>query len=233
MGFPPDPRRPALDAMLITDEDAWLAYPAARAFYDRQWLATQLGFVNGPAGTKPEKAGRYFVKPVRNLLGMGIGAKAVEYSPGGAFEVAAGCFWSECFTGEHLSIDYRRNRRARRWAPVCCVKGEFDGTLPLCWVIQPRWRRLPVLPALFEKIGGLCDAARLNVEFIGGKVIECHLRPGLGDWRGSPAGATRAMPVWEGQRVPAGMVPNEEDCGGLMSMRRLGFVFSVERSAPC
>ena len=153
----------------MTDEDAWVAYPAARAFYDRQWLAAQLGYVHGPSGTHPEKPGRYFVKPVHNLLGMGIGAAPVPYAPGGPFEVPPGYFWSAC----------------------------------------------------------------LNVEFIGGKVIECHLRSGLGDWRGSPAGATRAMPVWEGQRVPAGMVPSEENCGGLMPIRRLGFVYSADRRPPC
>ena len=218
--------------VLLTDEDAWLAYPAARAFYDRQWLAAHLGYAHGPAGTKPGKCGRYFVKPVYNLLGMGIGAAPIHYSPGGPFEVPTGCFWSECFAGEHLSIDYRWNPHARRWVPLCCVKGEFEGMLPVCWIIQPRRRRLPVLPALFARIGGLCDTSRLNVEFIGGKVIECHLRPGLGDWRGSPAGATRAMPVWEGQRVPAGMVPNEEDCGGLMPIRRLGFVYSSGGNPP-
>ena len=146
MGFHPTHRRKTLSSRVpITDEDAWVAYPAARAFYDRQWLAAQLGYVHGPAGTRPDKPGRYFIKPVRNLLGMGIGAAPVHYSPGIPFGVPPDYFWSECFTGEHLSIDYRWNRRARRWDPLCSVKGEFDGMLPLCWTIQPGRRLLPVL----------------------------------------------------------------------------------------
>lgn len=211
--------------VLLTDEDAWVAYPAARAFYDRLWLAAQLGYVHGPTGSKPEKPGRYFVKPVCNLLGMGIGAAPVHYSPETGFEVPPGYFWSECFTGEHLSIDYRWSRRARRWIPLCSVKGEFAGMVPLCWIIQPAGRALPRLPTLFARIAGLCDASRLNVEFIGGRIIECHLRSGLGDWRRSPPWATTAIPVWEGARIPAGMVRNEDDASGHARMRRIGFVY--------
>lgn len=211
---------------LLTDEDAWLEYPAARAFYDRQWLAAQLGYSNGDAGTAPGRPGRYFVKPIRNLLGLGIGARRVEYVPGAPFDVPRFHFWSECFEGEHLSIDYRWSVRARRWRPICCVKGVFDGMVPVCWIVQPTRRRLPALPVLFAKLAGLCEAGRLNVESIGGKVIECHLRSGLGDWMGAPSGATTAIPVWEGVPPPPGMVRNVDDADGLAHRRRIGFVYA-------
>lgn len=208
-----------------TDEQAWLAYPAARAFYDRRWLAGQLGYVHGPTGTNPSKPGWYFVKPICNLYGMGVGAGRQRYSHGTEFGVPPGCFWSECFEGEHLSIDYHWSRRLGRWVAVCCVKGIFAVMVPVCWILQPRGRSLPELPDLFGRIAESSDACRINVEFIGGKIIECHLRSGLGDWRGSPAGATKAVPVWEGMRIPGNMVPNEDDGGGLAPLRRLGFVY--------
>jgi hypothetical protein len=218
---------------LLTDEDAWAAYPAARDFYDRAWLAAELGYLNGPAGTTPVDPGRYFVKPVLNLLGMGVGAHSTEYRAGEDFRVPPGSFWSEFFEGEHLSIDYRWDERLARWEPLCCVKGVFDGLHPLCWIVQPLRRRLPVLPTLFSQVAGRCAARRLNVEFIGGKVIECHLRSGLGDWRDAPPGATTAIPVWEGAPVPAGMVRNEDDADGLAQGRRIGFLYSSQRSLPC
>src|SRR6185436_19086096 len=141
-------------------------------------------------GTTPPAAGRYFVKPVVNLLGLGVGARCVDYSPGQPFEVPPGHFWSECFEGEHLSIDYRWATRAQRWHAVSCVKGVIHRLVPACWILQRARRRLPSLPPLFSRIADLCGAMRLNVEFIGGRVIECHLRSGLGDWRGAPHGAT-------------------------------------------
>jgi hypothetical protein len=218
---------------LLTDKEAWVAYPGARDFYDRAWLAGQLGYLNGPPGSTPADFGRYFVKPVLNLLGMGVGAHPIDYAPEKDFRVPPGYFWSAFFEGEHLSIDYRWDARRSRWKPMCCVKGFFDGLRPLRWIMQPRRRRLPALPALFSQIASRCAARRLNVEFIGGKVIECHLRSGLGDWRGAPPGATTAIPVWEGAPVPAGMVRNEDDADGLAQHRRIGFLYSSQRRLSC
>ena len=211
--------------VLQTDEDAWLAYPEARSFYDRLWLAQQLGYLCGPAGTNPPCSGWFFVKPVRNLLGLGIGAARHWYPKGTDFGVPPGSFWSQCFEGEHLSIDYRWNRRRGRWTPLRSVGGIFSGITPLCWIMQPRRRSLPQLPRLFDRIADTCGSSRINVEFIGGRVIECHLRSGLGDWRGSPATATRAVPIWKGMPVPQNMVRNEDDGAGLARLQRIGFVY--------
>lgn len=215
-----------MDSLVFqTDEEAWLAYPQGREFYDRLWLARQLGHLCGPAGTNPPDTGWFFVKPVRNLLGLGIGAARNWYAKGTDFGVPPGFFWSECFEGEHLSIDYRWNRRQGRWMSLCSVRGVFSGMTPLCWIMQPPRRALPQLPWLFNRIADTCDSSRINVEFIGGRVIECHLRSGLGDWRGSPAGATRAVPIWKGMPVPENMVPNEDDGAGLARLQRIGFVY--------
>lgn len=197
----------------------------ARTFYDRLWLAEQLGYVHGTAGANPPKPGWYFVKPTRNLHGLGVGAGRWLYEQGMDFGVPPGYFWSEYFEGEHLSIDYRWSRRLARWTPLCCVKGIFAGTLPLCWIIQLPGRSIPELPDLFGRIADACDARHINVEFIGGQVIECHLRSGMGDWCGSPAGAKKAVPIWQGMQIPGNMVPNEDDGGGLAPLRRLGFVY--------
>jgi hypothetical protein len=68
------------------------------------------------------------------------------------------------------------------------------------------------------------------VELIGGKPIEVHLRRNH-DFDAVPD-ACSAFPVWEGDPVPEGMVPDPEDADGFLAPRRLGFVYRVKALDP-
>ena len=59
----------------MTDEDQYKKYPRHRNFFNKLWLAEQLGYVCGPAGVDVPKPGVYVVRPIMNLDGMGAGAR--------------------------------------------------------------------------------------------------------------------------------------------------------------
>ena len=92
----------------MTDAEAWQCYPQLRWLYDRLQLSLALDYECGPAGTLPPRPGIWFVKPIINLNGMGVGAYAQHYDGGPAFPVRPGSFWMPHFTGRHLSIDFER-----------------------------------------------------------------------------------------------------------------------------
>ena len=103
------------------------------------------------------------------------------------FALHPGEFWCEVFTGEHLSIDYAGGR------PVLCVTGHRSGDDLMHW---SRWERVDrdVMPPTFIQ-DLFARYPVVNCEFIGGRLIEVHLR-------GNPDfahGNSEAVPVWEGQ----------------------------------
>ena len=92
------------DGAVITDADAWQRYPRLRWLYDRLQLSQALGYECGPAGTLPPGPGLWFVKPIINLNGMGVGAHAQHYDGGPIFPIQPGSFWMPHFIGRHISI---------------------------------------------------------------------------------------------------------------------------------
>ena len=69
-----------------------------------------------------------------------------------------------------------------------------------------------------QKLRELSDVGLINVEFIGKKVIEVHLRPSP-----DPDGAHRIVPVWADD-VIEGYEPYFDDGGGRLEVPRLGFI---------
>ena len=203
------------DGAVITDADAWQRYPRLRWLYDRLQLSQALGYECGPAGTLPPGPGLWFVKPIINLNGMGVGAHAQHYDGGPIFPIQPGSFWMPHFIGRHLSIDLTR-------APT---GWEFDLTVE-CIYRNHRpyeWRKVgtPDLPDL-----SAIDAtgiATFNIELIGNQVIEVHLRRNH-DFDAMPD-ASSIFPIWEGDPVPVDMIADPEDADGFLVPRRLGFVY--------
>ena len=60
---------------LVNDVDAWSKYPRYTSWYNKLWLSERLGYKCGPAGVPVPVKGTYIVRPIYNLLGMGLGAK--------------------------------------------------------------------------------------------------------------------------------------------------------------
>jgi len=211
------------DAM--TDADAWQRYPRLRWLYDRLQLSQALGYECGPAGTLPPRPGLWFVKPIINLNGMGVGAHAQHYDGGAIFPIRPGSFWMPHFTGRHLSVDL--SRAPSGWDFDLTVECIYRNNRPYEWrkVAAPD---LPDLSAL-----DATDITTFNIELIGNYVIEIHLRRNH-DFDAMPD-ASSVFPVWDGDPVPADMVADPEDADGFLIPKRLGFVYRHAKLdfAPC
>lgn len=212
-------RRAPIKATQRADGEAWQAHPNLRWIYDRLQLSQALEYECGPAGTLPPRPGPWFVKPIINLNGMGVDAHAQIYDGGTHFPVRPGGFWMPRFTGRHLSLDLKRGPNA--WQVEFAVECIYRNNRP------HEWRKVkdrPALPVLVPP--DATDISWLNVEMIGGKVIEVHLRRNH-DFDAMPE-ACSAFPVWEGEPVPQDMIPNLEDADGFLVPRRLGFVYRIK-----
>lgn len=67
--------------MIITDAQAYEAYPHHRQFFNKLWLAEYLGHKCGPAGYAPSDPlipDNIIVRPIYNLSGMGVGSHVVN-----------------------------------------------------------------------------------------------------------------------------------------------------------
>ncbi len=188
--------------MIKTDVEAYEAFPHHRQFFNKLWLAEQLGYNCGPAGTLPKENPEVAViRPIYNLSGMGVGTRMVRLSqsyqshhdfmkggisaytiyqqptdePHPLLKTPPGSFWCEKFVGRQLSTTYHWHE-GPGWTPIGC----WEATL-IQWIDgQQRigsWKRADAptepLPKLFHQ---LADVGKINVETVGGNVIEVHLR---------------------------------------------------------
>ena len=86
------------------DVDAWSIYPRFTSWYNKLWLSERLRYKCGPAGVRVPAKGTYIVRPIYNLLGMGLGAKYMFLSPDyKENQIPPGHFWCEKFEGFHYS----------------------------------------------------------------------------------------------------------------------------------
>lgn len=204
----------------MTDAEAWQYYPQLRWLYDRLQLSQTLEYECGPAGTLPPRPGIWFVKPIINLNGMGVGAYAQHYDGGPGFPVRPGSFWMPHFTGRHLSIDLKR--ASSGWDFGLTVECIYRNNRPF------EWRKVTDVPELPDIIAiDGTDIPCLNIELIGSNVIEVHLRRNH-DFDAMPE-ASSVFPVWDGEPVPADMVADPEDADGFLVPMRLGFVYRREK----
>lgn len=166
----------------IRPEDLWV--------YNKLQLSQVLGYTCGPAGLEVPEPGFYIVRPSMNFMGMGRYSRR-EKIRRNTEHLHPGTFWCEEFTGEHLSVDFQNKE------PKLVVRGNRDEGDKLY-----RWTYWEIVETIVEFPEVLNDIATryewINCEFIGGKLIEVHLRRNP-DFRYSN---TVAVPVWNDQRVP-------------------------------
>jgi hypothetical protein len=172
----------------ISDTDVWPKIDAVDLWiYDRLILAKRLGYDCGPAGVAPTERKDYIVRPCSNYRGMGRGASIMTLSPTEHDCVPDGYFWCEQFTGRHLSFDYHYGQQC------LAVEGIRQDELRLDRFLM--WRKIDdqfKLPKILAPIAKKYEW--LNVEVIGDKVIEVHLRYN-DDFRNHDGNII--IPVWQ------------------------------------
>ena len=205
----------------VSDPAAWEAYPEHRWVYDKLELCRRLGQPAGPLGTSiPDDHYPVIAKPIMNLYGMGCGvalhAGAPSYRPG--------CMWQPAEPGRHFSIDVAVVGGDVRWAalsegyPALGAPGVFtrwDVAKQVWWPASGSGDGTVEREAVFTagRLVALLPGytGMLNVEVIGGTVIDAHLRWAV-EWTdlyGAPflhsvAALYRGASYWPDERIVYG-----------------------------
>lgn len=156
------------------DADAWEWFPEARWVYDRSAVAASQGLLHGPHGTMPPSF-PVFSKPIINLRGMGVGSRVVASREDYLARYEPGHFWMPLLEGAHVSTDIAVVAGRPAWWRHATGEPGPDGTFT-AWTIHAaadaalEARLAAWLPRLAAYTG------MLNLETIGGVIIEAHLR---------------------------------------------------------
>lgn len=164
------------DVHIPTDDaDAWRWFPEQRWVYNKLRVAESQGIECAPHGIDPPHY-PVFSKPVINLEGMGVGSRTLWSRQDYETHLSAGHMWMRLLDGEHISSDAAvidgRVHEMRHAKGLSLPGGLFD-----YWIIEADRR-----PDLEEYLGSWIEAhlpaytGMVNLESIGGRIIEAHLR---------------------------------------------------------
>lgn len=166
---------PASVSIPTEDSDAWSWNPRHRWIYDKLAVALSQGLEAAPHGVAPSHY-PVFSKPIYNLKGMGVGSLALRSAEDYALAYRPGHFWCTLLEGEHLSSDIALVDGVAQWwrhaKGVATERGTFDR-----WEVQADGA-----PEVEEWCAPWCRrhlagyTGMINLETIGGRIIEAHLR---------------------------------------------------------
>jgi len=153
---------------MINDSDVWEFIDVEDLWiYDKLILSRKLGYHCGPAGVAPVKSGNYIVRPISNYRMMGRGS-SIMYLEKGEDVIADGFFWCEIFTGRHLTFDYNYG------VQCLAVEGFKDSERTDRFSLWKKIDEQFELPSFLQPLAKKYEW--MNIEVIGDKIIEVHLR---------------------------------------------------------
>jgi hypothetical protein len=177
----------------ISDCDVYDSCPPQWLWvYDKLIVARRQGIRAAPAGISVPTAGEYIVRPITNIRMMGRGAQRLWLEPGDDHSVPDGYFWSEILTGPQLSVDYHWGQQGLTVQGFRDDAHRLDRFSRWCRVNRDR-----PLPAMLHDLKYYQEW--INVEYIGDRVIEVHLRYN-DDFANHDA--DEIIPVWRDQPMP-------------------------------
>ena len=156
------------------DCDAWQWYPAHRWVYDKLAVALSQNLDAGPHGMTPPHF-PVFSKPIVNLKGMGVGSRVLQSAADYERHYAPGHFWMTLLEAA-TSHPTSRWSAASRAGGVTTGKPAGEGTFDY-WTVhaEPDADIESRCGAWVQKnLAGY--TGMLNLETIGGTIIEVHLR---------------------------------------------------------
>jgi hypothetical protein len=173
---------------LITAEDiVWANIdPNDIWILDKLILSRKMYYNSGPVGLNVPHSGHYIVRPCVNMMGLGLGAQKLWLEKD-TCDLPVGHFWCEWFEGRHLSIDYHWGKQ------TLAVEGIKPANTFTRWSSWIRVADRIKLPSILDELATRHEW--INCEFIGGKLIEVHLRHNE-DFDGN---IMYFIPVWEGE----------------------------------
>src|SRR3954447_24513282 len=164
------------DVLISTeDSDSWTWYPKHRWVYDKVAVALSQGLEAAPHGVEPKNF-PVFSKPITNLKGMGVGSRVLRSVDDYTKHYAPGHMWMTLLEGRHVSSDVAvLNGEATWWRHATGHPGP-EGTFDH-WVLHSE-HDSEIEQRCGEWIGKNLAGytGMLNLETIGGRIIEAHLR---------------------------------------------------------
>lgn len=205
----------------MDDEKAWKQYPRYRKWFNKLYVSDLLGYSCGPCGVAPDRDDYYIIRPIYNLSGMSAGAHKKYIKAGDTTKVPPGYFWCEWFEGDHISATYEFvHDEDPYWIPLKAWKG-FK--LEFKFFKWEKTTEYPVVPRVFNELSAL----RINLEFIGDKVIEVHLRD-------TPDPEyNELIPIWDDDPINLvdiyesmgySYIESFDDADGFIKPARIGFM---------
>lgn len=159
----------------MDDSEAWIKYSKHHKWFNKLYVAELMGHNCGPSGVAPSTSGWYIIRPVYNLLGMGLNARIEYIYRDDVSRVQPGYFWCEAFGGVHYSANYEWQWQIGEWKAISCWVGMRPAGEDRLYKFS-EWKKSDYIPELPVQLHGLSIINKINVEFIDDKVIEVHLR---------------------------------------------------------
>ena len=157
--------------MNFDDVQAFEKFPRDAWVYNKLSLYEKLGYRAAPHGIIPDDF-PVISKPIVNLWGLALGVN--RWCSAADITYQAGYLWMEEFSGSWMSYDIDFNT-STVWTAQAITDTVWQGT-PRGWRVERQTiRDLPDnLLADIEKLN--IETARINVETLGGNIMEIHLR---------------------------------------------------------
>lgn len=157
------------------DEHAYALFPEHRWIYNKLLVCDTQGIDGAPHGIPPPSF-PVFSKPIYNMHGMGVGGRVIASEAELAVNIHAGHMWMHLAEGEHVSSDVVVIGGEPQWWRHCIGHALGQGVFDY-WTMLAEER--PVIEDyagnwLRRNLKGYSGA--VNIETIGGVIIEVHLR---------------------------------------------------------
>ncbi|KAL2856471.1 hypothetical protein BJY01DRAFT_263519 [Aspergillus pseudoustus] len=168
---------PAECIIPTADRDAYPMNPKFRWVYNKLMVAELQGIDCGPHWTQPDNAiFPIFSKPIFNLGSMGAEARAIATMDDYWCSVTPGHMWSALLVGEHYSTDIAVLAGKPVWFSHARGTPGPQQTFDYWEVNVSVDPSVQAYIATFVKTHLAEYTGMLNMETIGGKIIEIHLR---------------------------------------------------------
>lgn len=163
----------------INDIDGWTMFPKYRWIYNKMEICDFQNIPYGPMPLEP-KTEDYpiIIKPITNMYGMGLNVIKVDNEDQFWGQWQNTNFWMKFLDGDHMSWDLViKDGKIKFYTGFLGYKnnqkiGKFD-----YWESKTRSKLPKIIKKLVRKrLSEYCGC--LNVETIGGYIVECHLRMG-------------------------------------------------------
>lgn len=209
----------------MDDAASWEKYPKHRDWFNKLWFSMKMDYDCGPSGIAPSRDGYYIVRPIYNLSGMSVGASKKFIRSGDVSQVPPGYFWCEWFEGKQYSATYGPfiHSETGYWLEKHCFEGVTDEK---SLTFFKSWRRVNNAPSVPRIFHCLSNVPVINIEFIGDRPIEVHLRD-----TPDPL-SDEFIPVWKDQEnhidiyktMGYSYIESYDDADGFLDTPRIGFM---------